>query len=110
MHFSESSLPIPPDDEQKFSYIKRHVWLLNIFALCSFAAVAYSTIRFAELDTWLWPSIALICLTAIGLALSMQADLFSRDFDEQDHRRQVLAWSREAGRYPTVDVFLPICG
>ena len=107
---SQSILPIPPSDEQKFSYVKRHLWLLNTFTLCSFAAVAYSTIRFARLDSWLWPFIALLGLSAIGLTLSIQADLLSQDFDDEEHRRRVAAWSRRPRSYPSVDVFLPICG
>jgi cellulose synthase (UDP-forming) len=110
MKYSDSLLPIPPSDEQKFSYVKRHLWLLNLFTVCSFASVAYSTILFFELDTVLWPFIALLGLTSAGLALSIQADLFSRDFDDEEHRRRVAAWSPGPGGYPSVDVFLPICG
>jgi cellulose synthase (UDP-forming) len=71
-------LPLPPSDEQKFSYVKPHVWLLNLFAVSSFAAVAYSTIMFSEVDDVLWPFFALLGLVAAGFALSIQADLFSR--------------------------------
>jgi cellulose synthase (UDP-forming) len=107
---SQSILPLPPNDEQKFSYVKRHVWLLNTFTLCSFAAVAYSTILFAQLDSVLWAFVALVGLTAVGLALSVQADLFSRDFDDDQHRRRVVEWARTPQNCPSVDVFLPICG
>jgi cellulose synthase (UDP-forming) len=110
MKFSDSILPLPPSDEQKFSYIARHVWLLNLFMVTSFAAVAYSTILFSELDPALWPFIALLGLAAAGFALSIQADVFSRDFDGDAHRRRVADWWRASRRCPSVDVFLPICG
>jgi cellulose synthase (UDP-forming) len=110
MQFSDSVLPIPPSDEQKFSYVKRHVWLLNFCAVSSFSAVAYSTVLFSRLDDGLWPFFALLGLAAAGFALSIQADLFSRDFDHEEHRRQVAAWSDAHPHCPTVDVFLPICG
>ncbi|HTX09605.1 MAG TPA: cellulose synthase catalytic subunit [Solirubrobacteraceae bacterium] len=107
---SDSVLPFPPSDEQKFSYVKRHVWLLNVFTLCSFAAVAFSTLQFSHLSGGLWPFVVLIGLSAIGLALSLQADLFSRDFDDVEHRRHIADWAQSTGTLPTVDVFLPICG
>jgi cellulose synthase (UDP-forming) len=110
MKFSDSILPLPPSDEQKFSYIARHVWLLNLFMVTSFAAVAYSTILLSELDPALWPFIALLGLAAAGFALSIQADVFSRDFDGDAHRRRVADWWRASRRCPSVDVFLPICG
>jgi cellulose synthase (UDP-forming) len=110
MQYFDTLLPLPPSDEQKFSYVKRHVWLLNLFALSSFAAVAYSTILFSELDDALWPFFGLLGMAGAGFVLSIQADLFSRDFDHDEHRRRIAAWPRASLRYPSVDVFLPICG
>ncbi|MGO9908959.1 MAG: glycosyltransferase [Solirubrobacteraceae bacterium] len=110
MRFSHSVLPLPPSDEQKFSYVKRRVWLLNFFAVSSFAAVAYSTVLFSQLDDALWPFFAILGPAAAGFLLSIQADLFSRDFDDEKHRRRVAAWWRGSRDYPSVDVFLPICG
>jgi cellulose synthase/poly-beta-1,6-N-acetylglucosamine synthase-like glycosyltransferase len=110
MQSSGGVLPLPPTDEQKFCYVKRHVWLLNLFAVSSFAAVAYSTVLFSGLDHALWPFFALLGLSAAGFVLSLQADLFSRDFDDQEHRREVEAWWGAHPGYPSVDVFLPICG
>ena len=40
-------LPTPPDDAEMFSYVKRHLWLVSIFSVVSFAAIAYSTTRFS---------------------------------------------------------------
>ena len=110
MQSNDGVLPLPPSDEQKFSYVKRHVWLLNFFAVSSFAAVGYSTILFAQIDAALWPFFALLGPAAAGFVLSIQADLFSRDFDHEEHRRRVATWWRASERYPSVDVFLPICG
>jgi cellulose synthase (UDP-forming) len=110
MQASENTLPFPASDEQKLSYVKRRVWLLNFFAVSSFAAVAYSTILFSALDDALWPLFALLGAAAAGFLLSIRADLFSRDFDDEEHRRRVAAWSCASRRYPSVDVFLPICG
>ena len=110
MQSYDGVLPLPPSDEQKFSYVERHVWLLNFFAVSSFAAVAYSTILFSGLDDALWPFFALLGMAGAGFVLSIQADLFSRDFDHEEHRQRVAAWWRAPRSYPSVDVFLPICG
>jgi cellulose synthase (UDP-forming) len=110
MQSSVGVLPFPPSDEQKFSYVKRHVWLLNLLAVSSFASVAYSTILFSQLDDVMWPFLALLGLAAAGFVLSLQADLFSRDFDDREHRRRIAAWWGAHPGCPTVDVFLPICG
>ena len=69
MRFSHSVLPLPPSDEQKFSYVKRRVWLLNFFAVSSFAAVAYSTVLFSQLDDALWPFFAILGPAAAGFLL-----------------------------------------
>jgi len=110
MQSPDGVLPLPPSDEQKLAYVKRHVWLLNFFAVSSLVAVAYSTILFSGLDDALWPFFALLGPAAAGFVLSIQADLFSRDFDHEEHRQRVAAWWRASRSYPSVDVFLPICG
>jgi cellulose synthase/poly-beta-1,6-N-acetylglucosamine synthase-like glycosyltransferase len=110
MRSPDGALPTPPSDEQKFCYVKRHVWLLNLCAVSSFASVAYSTVLFSRLDDALWPFFALLGLAAASFGLSLQADLFSRDFDAHEHRRRVDAWWSAHPGYPSVDVFLPICG
>ena len=73
MQASENTLPLPPSDEQKFSYVKRRVWLLNLFAVSSFAAVAYSTILFSALDDALWPFVALLGASIVPIAYSWWA-------------------------------------
>jgi cellulose synthase (UDP-forming) len=104
-----NQLPSPPDDEQKFSYAKRYIWLVCFCAVASFACVAYSTTRFSLVSDELWGFVGLIGFAAIGLMISMQAHVFSRDFDDAEHRRFMCSWP-PGGEYPAVDVFLPICG
>jgi cellulose synthase (UDP-forming) len=107
---AQQKLPQPPTDRQKFSYVKRYMWLLNVFTLSSFACVAFSTVHFTLMDDDLWVFLGLLCLAGLGLVISIQANLFSRDFDDTEHRRLVDAWGQRNGDYPSVDVFLPICG
>ncbi len=107
---SETKLPQPPDERQKFSYVKRHMWLLNTFTLASFACFAYSGIRFALMDDALWGFLLPLFAGALGMLVAMQANVNSRDFDDTEHRRLVEAWQPAGDEFPSVDVFLPICG
>jgi cellulose synthase (UDP-forming) len=107
---AQSDLPRPPSDEQKFNYVKRHIWPLQAFMVSSFACVAFSTIHFSLINHDLWIFMAFLFLAGVSLAISLRVNLFSRDFDDVEHRRLVEAWDPRSDEYPSVDVFLPICG
>jgi hypothetical protein len=47
-------------------------------------------------------------LAALFLALPLLTDGLSRKFDFDEHRRLVASWRPDV--YPSVDVFLPVCG
>jgi hypothetical protein len=50
-----------------------------------------STVLFSGLDNGVWPFFALLGLSAAGFVLSLQADLFSREFHDDEHRQRVQA-------------------
>ena len=41
-------LPTPPLDGEKFSYVRRHIWVLTLFSALSFPPLVYSQIRMVE--------------------------------------------------------------
>lgn len=103
----ELVLPLPPTDTEKYSYVRRHQWFLTLCALVSFPPVVYTQYEIVRATGWYWlfPPFALF---VIMIMLSTALDGFSRGFDLGEHKRIVAAW--KPGRYPSVDVFLPVCG
>jgi cellulose synthase (UDP-forming) len=101
--------PQPPSDEEKTRYADRNLALINRALLGSLGALLISQFRFVFLN----PVCTLIFLPflvfSLGYyALSLCVNLGTRDFDQARHRALVDGW--QPARYPSLDVFLPICG
>ncbi len=45
-------LPVPPDDSEKYSYIRRHSWLLVLGSLASFPLLLWSQMRLMAQYHW----------------------------------------------------------
>jgi len=101
-------LPTPPEDEEKYNYVRRHAWLITLLGSASFPLLVFSQVRMMLIYHWFWLYGPFVILSAIFLALPMFTDAMSRGFDFKGHRRLVAAW--QPPRYPSVDVFLPVCG
>jgi cellulose synthase (UDP-forming) len=101
-------LPVPPDDREKYSYIKRHSWLLTLGSLASFPLLLWSQLRLMVQYHWFWFYVPFILMGILFLALPLLTDGLSRGFNFKEHRRLVDSWDPE--EYPSVDVFLPVCG
>lgn len=101
-------LPVPPDDREKYSYIRRHMWVLTLCSVLTFPPLVYSQARMVWDSPW-FLLYAPFALLGVGtFLLSLLVDGFSRSFDLAGHQRLVAAWRPR--RYPSVDVFLPVCG
>jgi cellulose synthase (UDP-forming) len=103
-------LPAAPTDATKFSYVKRHMWLLNTFSIVAFACVSISAVRFSLMTDTTFAYLAVIALAALGVVISLQANINSPDFDQTAHQELVSAWQPAGDGAPSVDVFLPISG
>ena len=101
-------LPTPPEDEEKYRYVRRYAWLITFLGGASFPLLVFSQVRMMLLYHWFWLYGPFVILSAIFLALPMFTDAMSRGFDFKAHQRLVAAW--QPPRYPSVDVFLPVCG
>jgi cellulose synthase (UDP-forming) len=101
-------LPVPPTDAEKYSYIRRHMWVLTLCSVASFPPLVYSQVRMVETSHW-FLLYAPFALLGVGcFLLSLVVDGVSRSFDLPEHQRIVASW--QPRRYPSVDVFLPVCG
>lgn len=101
-------LPLPPTDREKYSYARRHLWILTISSLISFCCLVVSQFKLAQSTPVLWIYTPLLVFTVLYYLVSLRVNGFTRDFDIAHHKRLVHNWRPEV--YPTVDVFLPVCG
>ncbi len=101
-------LPVPPLDDEKFRYIRRNAWILTLFSVASFPLLLFSQTRLMLQYHWFWIYSPCVALAALFLALPLLTDGLSRSFDFSEHQRLVDAWRPQ--KYPSVDVFLPVCG
>lgn len=101
-------LPVPPRDDEKFRYVRQNAWLLTLFSAASFPLLLFSQVRLMIQYHWFWIYSPCILLAALFLALPLLTDGLSRGFRFDEHRRLVKSWRPDV--YPSVDVFLPVCG
>jgi cellulose synthase (UDP-forming) len=101
-------LPEPPHDGQKFSYVRRHTWVLTLCSVLVFPPLVYSQVRLFMNSPWFLLYAPFMVLGTLTFVTSLVADGFGPEFDLAEHRKLVKSW--RPYRYPTVDVFLPTCG
>ncbi|MER5430084.1 glycosyltransferase family 2 protein [Streptomyces sp. NPDC002588] len=103
-----SVLPQPPDDDEKYSYARRHLWVLTAASLISMSCLAFSQFKLVQSSPWLFVLLPCLVFSILYYVVSLRVNGFTPDFDLRAHRRLVREWRPEA--YPTVAVFLPVCG
>jgi cellulose synthase (UDP-forming) len=101
-------LPQPPNDQEKYSYVRRRLWVLTSCSLISITCLAFSQFRMIQSSPWLTLYLPFLIFTMLYYLISLRVNVFTPDFDLEAHRRLVREWRPEA--YPTVGVFLPVCG
>ncbi|MBW4703001.1 MULTISPECIES: glycosyltransferase family 2 protein [unclassified Micromonospora] len=101
-------VPLPPTDAELFSYRKRRLAALMVPSLVSFGCLITSQLLFVRLTPWLWLLAPLLFFTVVYYLISLAVNLFTPGFDLARHQELVRTW--RPARYPSVDVFLPVCG
>jgi cellulose synthase (UDP-forming) len=101
-------LPIPPTDEEKYRYVRRNAWVLTVLGAASFPLMVFGQIRMMLEYHWFLVYSPIVILSLAFLLLPVVTDAPSRGFNFDEHRRLVDSW--RPTRYPSVDVFLPVCG
>jgi cellulose synthase (UDP-forming) len=101
-------LPEPPSDAEKYCYVWRSlpflISALAISSLCVIAAQAWFEIR----NPIARPFALYTALFLIYQLISLPMNFSGSSFDMGQHRARVARWRPR--RYPSVDIFLPICG
>jgi cellulose synthase (UDP-forming) len=101
-------LPTAPSNDEKMSYADRNTALIIRASLASFGALLISQSRFISQELPLLVFAPLILFTLMYYIISLCVNLGTRGFDLAAHRRLVMSW--RPIRYPSLDVFLPVCG
>jgi cellulose synthase (UDP-forming) len=101
-------LPVPPSRTEKYRYIVRRLWILTLCSVVSFGCLALSQVRLANANPLLWVYMPFLVFTIAYFLISLWINAFSRDFSLAKHLRLVSEWKPET--YPSVDIFLPVCG
>jgi cellulose synthase (UDP-forming) len=101
-------LPHPPDDAEKYGYIDRDLPYLATLLFIGAGCLCLSQVRFELHAPVAWVFMIFTGTYAIYQAISLPVNFTGRGFDLAAH--QVLVGSWHPPEYPTVDIYLPICG
>lgn len=106
-------LPVPPDASEQYIYVWRSLPFLagaiTVSALSLVIAQAWFEVRDAALLPLVVAPMAAYTVAYIFYQLlSVPLNFAGRDFDLVEHQTRVDDWLPE--RFPSVDLFLPICG
>lgn len=107
-HYPDILLPNSPTNQEKYKYVKRHVNVLTIFSVISFACVTLSAVRLYRENVWLYPFFILLAYSVFYFLFSLRINLCPKDFDLKKHRAFIKTWHPK--EYFSVDIFLPTCG
>jgi cellulose synthase (UDP-forming) len=101
-------LPSPPSDEEKYAYVQRNLLYLGTILFIGASCLIISQARFEAHDPVPWPFMIFTATYFIYQAISLPVNFTGRGFDLAAHQARIQAWRPPA--YPSVDIYLPICG
>jgi cellulose synthase (UDP-forming) len=101
-------LPTPPSNEEKASYAWRSLPFLTCALSISAACVVVAQAWFEYRNPIALPFVAYTLIYFVYQVISLPINFSGRSFDLVAHELRVLTW--QPRRYPSVDIFLPICG
>ena len=102
-------LPAPPTDAEKASYSDRDLAVIIRTSLASFGALLISQARFVfQSPVFAWTFLPFVLATIAYYVISLLVNAGTRGFDHDAHSTLVAAW--RPAHYPTLDIFLPVCG
>ena len=105
---SYAPVPLPPTKVEKYLYLERALRPMMLASLVSFGCLLASQVLFIRSQPFLWVLAPFTALTVVYYLVALSVNAFTRGFDARAHQRIVREWCPE--EYPSVDVFLPVCG
>lgn len=101
-------MPQPPDDREKYLYAKSHLWVLTCCSVFSFGCLCLSQYRLAMASPAFWVFVPFLLLVLLDFLISLRVNGLRTGFSLNRHRKLVREWRPQ--HYPSVDIFLPVCG
>jgi cellulose synthase (UDP-forming) len=101
-------LPPPPGDGEKYAYIHRNLPYLAFTLVVSATCLIISQIRFELYAPGSWPFLAFTATYVIYQVIGVPVNFTGRGFGLAAHQARIRAWRPLS--YPSVDIYLPICG
>lgn len=98
----------PPTETEKYAYVNRNLPYLFIALSIGFLSVTISQVFMEQHIRAALVLLPFTALNAIYQLISIPINFTGRKFDVVAHRARIKSWRPRA--YPTVDIFLPICG
>ena len=101
-------LPKPPDDEEKHLYIHRNLFFLATTMVIGASTVIISQVDFETHNPLPWPFVVFTVTFFAYQVISLPVNFTGSGFDLAAHELRVRTWNPVW--YPSVDIYLPICG
>jgi cellulose synthase (UDP-forming) len=101
-------LPPPPDDQEKYAYVQRNLLYLTTSLVIGSACIIVSQVKFEQHDPVPWPFMVFTATFIVYQLTSLPVNFTGRGFDLAAHQARIRAWFPLW--FPSVDIYLPICG
>jgi len=107
-HQAPIPYPPPPNDDEKYAYIDRNLTYLTTVLVIGVSCLIFSQVRFEIHNPVPWPFMVFTATYVIYQMISLPVNFTGRGFDLAAHQARIEAWRPPS--YPSVDIYLPICG
>ena len=101
-------LPEVPGPAEKYSYVERNLPFLALTLTLGAACLIFSQVRFELSSPVPWPFALFTAVYVAYQVISLPVNFAGRGFDLAGHQARLARWRPAA--YPSVDIYLPICG
>jgi cellulose synthase (UDP-forming) len=107
-HRAVAVLPAPPDDREKYGYVRRNLVFLATVLFIGVGCLTVSQVRFELHSPLPWPFLVFTATYVLYQVISLPVNFTGRGFRLAAHQARVAAWRPPA--HPSVDFLLPVCG
>jgi cellulose synthase (UDP-forming) len=107
-------MPVPPNDDEKWHYLKRRLLWIYPFSALSIGCLAVSFWQFSTQTPELFPFLIILIGLVLTWVIGVALNLGTVDFSRVRHERIVAKvhdwWSQNPQDVPSIDICLPIAG